>query len=143
MGLKCPSKQSLPLIKGLSKPAWLWTWQKKLVLNPCYWFWVALLHFGLFWFILSSRILVEPKDLNICFSQLLKNLYHGTYFNKIKQLSFWFSSYINVSGVFLFFCLLWSNHTGIIIQFVLKSSLYDAFMILRDYQFYCLICLFV
>ena len=32
--------------------------------------WFVLLCFGSFWFILSLRILVQPKYLNICFSQL-------------------------------------------------------------------------
>ena len=46
---------------------------------------------------------------------------------------------MNLLDVFHLYCRVWNNHTGTIIWFVLKSSLYDAYMRLCDHQFYFLI----
>ena len=48
----------------------------------------------------SLRILVQPKDSNMCFHSY-ENSYHGAKSKVIKKIYFQFTSYINLSDVFL------------------------------------------
>ena len=94
-------------------------------------FWLVLVHFE------SLRILMQPKVLNICFSQLCNSYY--TAYRSRNKFFFQLTSYINLLDVFSPLLQVSNNRTGIIIYFVLKSSMYDVYIRLCNYQFYFLI----
>ena len=109
-------------------------------MNCCCWLWVALLvlvRFGSFRVVANFSTAERYKYLFFTAMEI-----HTMACIVKKQNNFilsWLVTYLNLSDVFLLYCRVWNNCTGIIIKFVLKSSLYDAYMRLCDYQFYWLI----
>ena len=92
--------------------------------------------FGSFWVVANFK---TAERFKYPFFHSYENSYHGAYSKETKQFYFQFTSYINLSDVFLLYCRVWINRTGVIISFVLKSSLYHVYMRGRNYQFYWLI----
>ena len=103
-------------------------------MNRCCWLWVALLHFGWFWFILSLC-----ERFKCLFFTAMKIHTMARIIKKQNNFVFSCTSYINLLDVFHLYCRAWNNHTGTTIYIELKSFLYDTYMRLCDYQFYLLI----
>ena len=108
-----------------------WSW---IVAAGCELYFFTLARFSSFWVVADFS---AAERIKICFLQLWKFTYHGTYSKETKQLYFQFTSYTNLSDMFHLYCQVWNNRTGTIIWLVLKSS---PTMLIPDCAIISLIC---